>query len=140
MSVNRPTGHAEGKGEPLVAVALASGATYAEAASAGGVSLATVKKRMVDGAYRARVQRLRAELLEQSLGVLSQYSSRAAKRLVLLMNSSSDMVAQKAARSVIEMALRMRRETDLDERMATLERQIERYRRDKQDGGGRNGR
>jgi hypothetical protein len=130
VSVNRPTGHAEGKGEPHVAASLAGGSTYQEAATAGGVALATVKKRMADGPYRARVSRLRAELLAQALGVLAQHCAAAAARLEELMHSSSDLVAQKAARSLIEMAMRMRREADFDERICAIERAIERGQRD----------
>jgi hypothetical protein len=130
MSVNRPTGHAEGKGEPLVAIALASGSTYAEAAAAGGVHLATVKKRLADNAYRTRVARLRGELLEQALGVLSHNCAGAAQCLSDLMHSESDLVAQKAARSVIEMALRVRREAEFEARVLALENALERNQRE----------
>jgi len=132
-----PHDHVNAKGEPHCAVALAGGATYPEAAAAGGVALATIRRRMADGAYRAHVQELRGQLLEQALGVLSTNCAAASTCLVDLMHSSSDLVAQKAARSVIEMALRVRRESDLEQRMAMIETQIERAKRERDRGHGR---
>jgi len=125
-----PHSHVDAKGEPHCSAALAGGATFQEAASAGGVALRTVRRRMADQAYRARVQRLRGELLAQALGVLAQHCAAAASRLADLMSSDSDLVAQKAARSLIEMAMRMRREADFDERIAAIEAAIERGQRD----------
>jgi hypothetical protein len=46
------------------------------------------------------------------------------------MHSESDLVAQKAARSVIEMALRVRREAEFEARVLALENALERNQRE----------
>ena len=132
-----PNDHVNAKGEPHCAVALAGGATYQEAATAGGVALATIKRRMADGPYRVRVQQLRAQLLEQALGVLADNCTAAVLCLTDLLHGESEMVRQKTARTILEMSMRMRREVEFEARVCKIERSIEVQRADRERRYGR---
>ena len=79
-----------GKGEPGVSAALAGGASYADAAKAGRVSLSTVSRRMADPEYAAGVSALRLQLLQRAVGRLAESAESAADCLRKLLDSTSD--------------------------------------------------
>jgi hypothetical protein len=93
--------------DDLLALALASGATHAEAATKAGCSAKTVQRRLHDPAFRARVSELRRGMVDAASGRLTGALTEAADALRGLLNADSEAVRLGAARSLIEMASRM---------------------------------
>jgi hypothetical protein len=71
------------------------------------------------------VQAARAEILQRSGGPATAATPAALKTLLeLLTGSTRDAVRLGAARSVLEIALKLREITDLEERLSNLEAQV----------------
>jgi hypothetical protein len=98
-----------GSDEGIVA-ALAGGATYADAASAAGVSARTVRRRMEDPEFRGEVTAARRQAVEQIRARLTANAQIGVSVLVELADSaSSETVKLGAARALVQMALESRR-------------------------------
>ena len=109
----------------LAAVKLACGGTIAEAAKVAGVDPRTIYKWKADDAnFRALIARFRAEAVERSLGKLSDAMSAAADVLVKLLKNKDCDVRHRAAVQVLTLALRVRSEVDLADRLAAVEEQL----------------
>ena len=106
-------------------LALACGATVEKAAQQAKQSKRTLYRRLAQPAFRRQVQAARAEMLQRSAGTATAATPAALKTLLELLNGSTrDAVRLGAARSVVEMALKLREITDLEERLSTLEVQV----------------
>lgn len=108
-------------GDEHLITALASGASYAKAAAATGLSLRTVNRRMADPDFRRRVSDARFALMEQALGSLASYMPDAAQTLKGLLSSTWDFARLGAARAILETGLKMRDVLELEARIARLE-------------------
>ncbi len=109
----------------LAALKLASGGTVTESAVAAGVDPRTIYKWKADDAkFRARIASLRAEMVERSLGRLSDAMGGAADVLVTLLDSADEDVRHRAAVQVLTLTLKVREQTDLAERLAAVEEQL----------------
>src|SRR4051794_34740576 len=96
-----------GDADDLIAVALAAGRMWAEAAAAANVSRATVARRMAVPAFRARVSALRSEIISRATGLLAAALADAAATLHLLMtDAESEAVRPRAAVATIELTLK----------------------------------
>ena len=115
----------------LAAVALATGKTAKEAAGAAGVSERTVFQWLADQPFKARVRELRGEMVSAALGRLSDGLCAAADALNELVKNDDADVKFKAAVKVIELALRVREQTDIEERLAAVEQAL----KGERDGG-----
>ena len=105
-------------------LALACGATVEKAAQQAKLGKRTLFRRLTDPAFRRRVQAARAEMLHRSAGTATAATPAALKTLLeLLAGSTRDAVRLGAARSVLDVALKLREITDLEERLAALEQQ-----------------
>lgn len=58
-------------GSAVLALALARGASYQEAASAAGIGERTVVRRMSDPVFRSEVERVRSAMLHAAMGRLA---------------------------------------------------------------------
>ena len=105
--------------------ALAAGASVPAAARAGGVSEATVYRRLREPAFRRQVDEARAEMLGRALARLSATCSRAATTLADLLAAESESVRLGAARSILDVALRWREQDELARRLDNIESWIE---------------
>jgi hypothetical protein len=106
----------------LAAVRLAAGGTVAESAAAAGVDPRTIFKWKSDDArFRARIAELRAGMVSAALGRLSDSMSAAADVLVALLGSDDEDVRHRAAVQVLTLALKVRSEVDVAERLAAVE-------------------
>ncbi len=108
MSANEPQTQKESGrrgADQLIVVALAGGCSYDEAARAGGVSKATVKRRMLEREFRMRVGEARAETAER-LGALMLAASLSAVNIVteLARGAESEAVRLGAARTLLSHA------------------------------------
>jgi hypothetical protein len=106
-------------------LALACGATVEKAAQQAQQSKRTLYRRLAQPAFRRQVQAARAEMLQRSAGTATAATPAALKTLLELLNGSTrDAVRLGAARSMFEIALKLREITDLEERLSTLEVQV----------------
>ncbi len=119
MSRNDPTGR---RGDAVVATAVASGATYAVAASQAGISERTVKRRMQDPRFRTAVQEIQARTVEAAASKLAHLSTEAIDTLGELMRTNEPShVRLGAARAVLETALRWQELAEIQGRLQKLE-------------------
>jgi hypothetical protein len=106
-------GHGKRENDELVVAALATGATYAEAAASSGVSKSTVRRRMAEPDFRARVYEERRELVDSMRARLLQAAPSAIESLAsLAVSAESDAVRVRAAREIVDLALGRKRNFD----------------------------
>src|SRR5258707_1890945 len=116
---------AKGTKDETAILALACGATVEKAAQQAQQSKRTLYRRLAQPVFRRQVQAARAEMLQRSAGTATAATPAALKTLLeLLAGSTRDSVRLGAARSVLEVALKLRAITDLEERLAALEQQV----------------
>jgi hypothetical protein len=117
MAADGPTAEQD---QVLVA-ALAGGATYDRAGAAAGISARTVRRRMADPGFRARVREASSELARAVAAHLTASSVTAVDRLSVLLDGPDPRVQLAAVRLVLDAALRHREAVELEERMSALE-------------------
>lgn len=104
---------------------LACGATAEAAAQKAGRSQRTVFRRLADPDFQRRLRELRADMLQRTAGMLTAAALEAVKTMVaLLATNVPSAVRLAAARSVLELGLKVREAQELDERIAALEAQL----------------
>src|SRR4051794_13806007 len=104
-------------GDAVLIAALAGGATYDDAARQANVSERTVRRRLGEPAFKRQVDDARAEMLAQAVARLTSASTAAVETLRALLNSELDFARLAAARSILEIGLKMREQLDLSERV-----------------------
>lgn len=109
-----------------LALNLARGLNQTDAALAAGVSARTARRRMEEPGFRGRVRELRSDMFGRTVGVLAEDSSAAVKTLRELLDCDSPAARLGAARAILDHAFRARESCELEERLADLERAIER--------------
>jgi hypothetical protein len=112
------------KGDFDLIVALASGATVEDAARAGGVSRATVYRRLEDADFKRQIADARSEMLARAVGTLADASTAAAATLRALLEADSESVRLGASRSILELGTKLRESEELAQRIAALEAQL----------------
>jgi hypothetical protein len=125
----KPSRSGKGRSNPgaqeIAAAALAAGATAKDAAASAGVHERTVRKWQATPEFRERVQALRDEVVGQALNRLGSGMSAAADALRNLVDHSDPHVKYKAARAVIELAVKLKEQLELEQRVEELERQAQ---------------
>jgi hypothetical protein len=113
------------KNDTPLLLALACGATVEQAARQAGLTARTVYRRLEDPAFRRKVQRLRCEIVQRTAGTLTAAATEAVKTLLeLLKGNSPAAVRLGAARSVLEIGMKVREVAELEERLTALEEQV----------------
>jgi hypothetical protein len=108
-----------------ILVALACGATVPKAAADAGVSTRTVERRLADPKFRARLHQLRGETLQRAGGMLTAATLKSVSTLVALQEANHPAAVRLgAARAVLDLALRLREQTELENRLTTLENRL----------------
>jgi hypothetical protein len=106
-------------------LALACGATAEVAARQAGVSESTVRRRLKDPAFQAKLNKLRAEMHVRVADQLTAASTEGVRTMVQLMKEKySGTVRLGAARSVVELSTKVRETADLAVRVAELEQRL----------------
>ena len=110
--------------EPL-ALALATGQTLRGGAEAAGIAERTATRRWADPAFRRRVAQLRGDMVQRALGRMAHGMAEAADVLrALLAPAMPPAVRLGAARSLLELGVRLRESVELEARLASLEEQL----------------
>lgn len=113
-------------GDEAILLALACGATYANAAQQAGVHERTVRRRMANPAFVARLRHLRGEMLERAGGALVAAAMKSVQTLLSLQDMNQPpAVRLGAARAVLEIGLKIREVAELEVRLRELEERIE---------------
>jgi hypothetical protein len=106
-------------------LALACGTPVEAAAGKAGVSERTVYRRLADPEFRQRVHQTRADMVERAASLLTAAALQAVKTLLSLQETAvSAAVRLGAARTVLEMSIRLRELSDFEERLLALERDV----------------
>jgi hypothetical protein len=110
--------------DEMLLMALACGATVEAAAQKAGVSRGTANRRLKDPEFRQRLQEVRTEMVQRTAGMLTAAAGEAVKTLLDLQKGTVPHASRLgAARSVLEIGIKMRESADLAERVAALEAQ-----------------
>jgi hypothetical protein len=118
--------------DDALAAAVAAGQTLRDAAAAAGVGERTATRRWADPTFRSRVARLRGDMVARSLGRLADSMAEAADVLRQLLAAKGESVRLGAARSLLELGVKLRESVELEERLCALE---ERAAQQEQDNG-----
>jgi hypothetical protein len=112
------------KANHVLLTALACGATVEGAANKAGVSPATVYRRLKDPEFQRELHQLRSEMVQRMAGMLAAAGGEAVKSLLALLKETGPAAVRLgAARSVIELAVKLREVAELEPRIAALEGQ-----------------
>ncbi|HEY7153831.1 MAG TPA: helix-turn-helix domain-containing protein [Gemmataceae bacterium] len=113
------------KVEDALLLALACGATVENAARQCGLSERTVYRRLGEPDFRQRLQQLRTDMIQRTAGALTAAATEAVRTLLELQKAAAPpAVRLGAARSVLEIGIKLREAADLEERLAALEQQL----------------
>lgn len=113
------------KAEEQLLMALACGATVESVARSTGISERTIHRRLRDPEFAQRLQSLRADMVQRTSAMLTAASLESVKTLLELQhNGNPPAVRLGAARTVLELALKLREAAELTERLTTLEDQL----------------
>jgi HEAT repeat protein len=122
--------------DEALALAVASGQSLRDAAGAAGVSERTAARRWADAAFRRRVSALRGDMVQRCVGRMADGMAEAADVLRQLLKADSESVRLGAARSLLELGVKLREAAELAERIGELEAIIEGIQGDQQEQAG----
>jgi hypothetical protein len=109
----------------LLLMTLACGATVEAAAQKAGVSRATVLRRLQEPEFKARLEAIRTEMIQRTAGALTAASMESVRTLISLQQPAIPHATRLgAARSVLEIGIKMREVADFAQRLAALEEQM----------------
>ena len=105
--------------------ALACGATVASAAHSAGMSPRTVHRRLKEPAFQERLRQARADMVHRTSAMLTAAGLESVKTLLTLQQAECPAgVRLGAARSIIDLGIRLREFVDLQERVIQLEQKL----------------
>jgi hypothetical protein len=111
--------------DDLLRMALACGATLENAARQAGVSESTVRRRVKDPEFQRKLQTLRAEMVQRTSGALTAAGTESVRTLLDLQKPTAPpAVRLGAAKATLELGMKVRETTELEQRLATLEERL----------------
>jgi hypothetical protein len=111
--------------DDMLILALACGATLENAAVQAGVSKSTVRRRAKDPEFVAKVQALRADMVQRTSGALTAAGTESVRTLLDLQKTTAPPpVRLGAAKAVLEIGMKVRETAELEQRLAALEEQM----------------
>jgi hypothetical protein len=111
-------------------LSLAAGGSIPYAAQAAGCSESTVRRRLSDPAFRARIGAMRGELIAAAVGRLAMLGRKAADKLNELLDDADNKIRLGAARSVLQFMLSGHEHELLAAQVGELQQQIDELTRD----------
>lgn len=112
------------RGDAALISALAGGASLRQAAALAGVSASTAYRRTTDPQFQEQVDQARAELIDQAIGKIASASAEASDTLHALLNSPRDYVRFQAAAKILDAAIAVSQNAELERRLAALEAEV----------------
>jgi hypothetical protein len=113
------------KNADALALALAAGDSVPEAAVKAGMGERTAYRRLADPAFRQRIQALRGEMIGQALGRMANGMTEAADVLRALLKADAETVRLGAARSLLDLGVKLRESVELQDKVKQLESILE---------------
>ena len=108
--------------DTVIVEALARGEGQTAAATLAGCSVSTIRRRLSEAAFRERVEKFRAEMLDSAAGKLGATVVKAVTTLESLLSSEiPPAVRMASAKALIEFSLRTREALSWEKRIAELE-------------------
>lgn len=101
------------EGWTAATLADARGASRTETAEKAGVSERTIARWRADPDYRAEVSRLRAEMLDQAVGILAAHAADASTTLTGCLDVEKDADRIRAAKEILTSSVAVRQSADL---------------------------
>ena len=108
--------------DDLIAYHLARGATREEAGKSAGCCKRVVYKRLADPRFKLLVAEYRRTILDEAVGKLATVAGKAVDTLVAALDDERATIRVRAAATLLDALLRVRAHTELDERLAELEK------------------
>jgi hypothetical protein len=110
-------------GDAALVAALLAGSTYEDAARATGYSRSTVSRRMRDAAFRDQLDALRRDVIARAADLLAAQTVASVDTLARLRDNTalSAGIRARAARDLLDLALRYRDSSELAARVAAIE-------------------
>jgi hypothetical protein len=113
------------KAEEILLLALACGATIETAAQKAGISRATAHRRLDDPEFQTQLKQIRSDMVQRTAGTLTAAGSESVKTLLALQQPTIPHATRLgAARSILEIGIKMREVADMEERLAALEQHM----------------
>jgi hypothetical protein len=105
--------------------ALACGATVESAARQAGVSESTAYRRLNDPEFNRKLQALRVDMIQRTSGALTAAGMECVKTIISLLGPGTPPATRLgAARTGIELGMKVREQNDLEQRLAELEERM----------------
>jgi hypothetical protein len=113
------------KNEDPLLLALACGATVDAAARQCGLSDRTVYRRLQDPEFQKRLERLRADMIQRSAGMLTAAAGEAVRTLLSLQKDATPAAVRLgAARAILEIGIKLRQMVEIEQRLAEVEEML----------------
>jgi AcrR family transcriptional regulator len=112
--------------DTVLALAIASGTSIADAAAKVGVGRTTVYRKLENPDFARLVCEFRDKLIAVALGRIADSLTRAADALAALLDAPEPHIRIRAARSLFSMGIRLRDSVDLTARMRMVEAELAR--------------
>jgi hypothetical protein len=112
--------------DSLLALALASGVSIADAATQAEVGRTTIYRKLENPEFRRLVAEYRDRLIATSLGRIADNLTRGAEVLAQMLDSPKEAMRIRAARTLISLGMKLRDSVDLTMRMREVELELAR--------------
>jgi hypothetical protein len=110
--------------DELIAYYLARGASREEAGGAAGCCKRVVYNRLADAEFKLRVTEFRRAMIDEAVGKLATIAGRAVDVLAAALDDGRVTIRVRAATTLLDALLRVRAQTELDERLTQLEQRM----------------
>jgi hypothetical protein len=105
--------------------ALSCGSTVENAAAKAGIGRRTAHRRLKEPEFLRRLTELKADMVKRATAMLTAAGLEGVKTIVSLQGPSNPpSVRLGAARAALELGMRFRDSTEMEERLAALEKQV----------------
>lgn len=113
------------KRQVQVIASIVNSPTILDAARKVRTSRSTIYRWLGSDAFRHELRRQRKIIADAALDTIQYHIEQAVNTLAGLLGSDSDAVRRRAARDILEMALRVKEHHDFDDRIKAIEQQLE---------------
>jgi hypothetical protein len=110
--------------DELIAYHLARGATRDEAGRAAGCCKRVVYNRLADPEFKLLVGEFRRAMIDEAVGKLATVAGRAVEVLTAALDDDRPTIRVRAATTLLDALLRVRAQTELDDRLTELEQRV----------------